>query len=438
MKLPHKFTPRKYQYNALIDAIGNGKKRLCCVWHRRSGKDKTFLNLIVCMAITKKGNYVYLFPETTHAKKVIWHGIDSQGNKFLDHFPPEIIASINNTDMMITLINGSTFQLMGSERYDKLRGINPLGVVFSEYQEHHPAAWETLRPIFAENDGWVVFQGTPKGQNHLYDVYQYAKDNPAWHCSLLTINDTTRDLKGTPVISNAVIEEERASGMPEEMIQQEYFCSFAAAITGAYYGKIMEQLQNQGHIFDFEIEKSLPVYTFWDLGIDDANAIWFMQYVNGEIHLIYYYEDTNKALPDYVAYINNISMRHQIRYAEHFAPHDIQVREYGTGRSRIETARDYGLYFRIAPNISIIDGINAVRMLLPRMYFHKTNCKMGIRCLMEYHREYDTKRKCYGDRPAHDWSSHGADAMRYLAVSWQDYFSDKSRQTSRKLQEFQP
>lgn len=431
INLPYRFKPRDYQQQVYDDFIA-GKRRFCCVWHRRCGKDKTFLNMIMMAAFQKVGNYIYVFPELTHARKVIWNGIDSEGKRFLDHFPPQLIKRKNDTEMFVQFINGSTFQLMGSDNYDKLRGINPIGIVFSEYQEHHPIAWDTLRPIIAENGGWVVFQGTPKGHNHLYDVYMYSCGNPDWHSSKLSVNDTER-ADGTPIISKEVIEEERASGMEEYLIQQEYYCDFSTPVAGAYYADLIKTIEDKGQIRSFNIDINLPVYTFWDLGVDDSTAIWFMQYVNSEMRFVDYYENRGIGLNKYIDYCYEWAHVNRIGFGRHFAPHDIRVTEFGSGKTRWEMAQQYrvngqpkGIEFGIAPNVGLMDGINAVRTLLPRMWFEKDKCKHGIDCLRKYHKEYDDMKKCFSRHPAHDWSSHGADAMRYAAVAWQDYFGNKS------------
>jgi hypothetical protein len=423
MLIPYNFKPRSYQ-QAVYDAFLMGKRRFCCVWHRRSGKDKTFLNLSLMATHLQKGNYIYVFPELTHARKVIWNGIDSEGHRFLDHFPQSIIKRKNDTEMFIEFTNGSTFQLMGSDNYDKLRGINPMGIVFSEYQEHHPVAWDTLRPIIAENGGWVVFQGTPKGHNHFYDVYMYSQENPDWHSSKLTVNQTKRE-NGEPIIGLDVIEEERRSGMEEYLIQQEYYCDFSTPVAGAYYADLLKNAEDEGRIKELTIEPNLPVYTFWDLGVDDSTAIWFFQYVNSELRFIDFYENRGIGMPKYIEYLNGWAKQNNVGYDRHFAPHDIKVTEFGTGKTRWEIAQSFGLRFDLAPNLGLMDGINMVRVLFPRMWFNKHRCAVGINCLRKYHKEYDELRKCFSLRPAHDWASHGADAMRYFAVSWQDYFGNQ-------------
>lgn len=438
INLPHNFKPRHYQAPIYSAFFKRNIKKFCCPWHRRAGKDKTFLNLLAMAAFQRVGNYIYLFPESTHARKVIWKGIDSQGQRFIDHFPKQLIkGNPNNTEMLIEFINGSTFQLMGSDRYDSLRGMNPVGIVNSEAADHHPAAYDILSPVLAENNGWVVFQGTPKGENHFYDIYMNAIDNESWFTSLLTVNDTRRH-DGLPVFSDERIEEERRDGKSEEFIQQEYYCSWTAANVGSYYGKWLKDAAEQKRIFDFEIEPLLPVYTFWDIGVHDATAIWFMQFVGAEMRMVHYYEQCGIGLPEHIKYVRQWGEKNQVRFGDHFAPFDINVKEFGTGRTRLEIARDSGIMFRIAPQLSIMDGIEAARLLLPRVYFNKKECALGLKILKQYHKEYDEKRQCFKGNPAHDFSSHGSDAFRYFAVSWQAYFADQRKGGAIKYKKYQP
>ena len=209
------------------------------------------------------------------------------------------------------------------------------------------------------------------------------------------------------------------------MIQQEYYVSFQAANSGHYYGKWLEQAYSDGRVLDFDIDPKLPVYTFWDLGVADATAIWLMQYVSGELRLIAYYENSGEGLPFYIDWLKKFQLKYRIKFADHFAPHDIEVRELTSGKSRRDIARTLGINFRKAPKIGVMDGIESARILFDRFWFHKTNCKLGIEALAEYHKEYDVKNKVYKDHPKHDWTSHAADALRYLAISWKEYFANK-------------
>ena len=205
--LPHNFTPRAYQL-PVLRALDNGIKRAVIVWHRRAGKEKTCLNFTAKRAFERVGTYFYLFPTYAQAKKVLWQGADKAGFRFLDHFPPRIIKTRQEQDLRLELINGSSIQLIGSDNYDSVMGTNPIGCVFSEYALQNPSAWDYLRPILAENDGWAIFDFTPRGHNHGWQIYEMARGNPDWFAEILTVDDTQ-------AISAAAIEAERAAGMSE-------------------------------------------------------------------------------------------------------------------------------------------------------------------------------------------------------------------------------
>lgn len=438
IQLPHRFTPRDYQKPPFRALFNEGKKRFMCIWHRRAGKDNTWVNLIIAAAQQRVGLYLYMLPELAQAKKVIWKGRSKDGTAFLDHFPPELVKSINNTDLRIEFKNGSIFQLGGSDRYDSWMGTNPIGIVRSEHALSNPAADDYFAPILAENDGWIAYITTPRGKNHTYELFERVKENPKWHVEVLTVNDTKRE-GGTPVITQDAIEQEILEGRSDEIIQQEYYCSFEGAIEGAYYAKQMKQAELQGRICDFAIEPALPVYTFWDLGVADAMAIWVMQPFRNELRMIGYYENSGEGFVHYINWLKDFRDTHNISFQRHYAPHDIEVRTLGAeAKSRYEIAKGLGIKFDKTPNISIMDGIEALRMLMPRMWFHKTNCKQGIRALKEYKKEYDQKRHCYKDNPLHDWASHGADAARYLGVAWRDKVDNSNKPSQRKMPGFNP
>jgi phage terminase large subunit len=400
--LPHKFTPRPYQL-PLLSAMDSGFKRGVAVWHRRSGKDKTFINIAAKKAFERKGGYFYYFPTLSQGRKIIWDGMDRDGFKFLDHIPSDLISNKNNQEMKITLVNGSIFQVVGTDRIEVV-GTNPVGCVFSEYSLQDPKAWDLIRPILAENDGWSIFNFTPRGMNHGYKLFNMAESNPEWFVSLLTVDDTG-------AIPIEAVEAERRAGMSEELIQQEFYCSFEYGLEGAYYAKYVAKARQEGRIVDFPIEDKL-VHTAWDLGISDAMSIWFFQLIGREIHIIDYYENQGEGFPHYADVLKD----KPYHYGNHYGPHDIKVREIGTGKSRESVARDLGITFKIAPNVGIMDGIEAVRSIFKRCWFHRTNTEHGLNALMNYQKSYNEKHNVFSKTPLHNWASHGADAFRYLAL----------------------
>lgn len=406
LSIPYKFDPRPYQL-PLLQALDSGKRRAIAIWHRRAGKDKTLINLIVKKSLERVGVYFYLFPTYSQGKKILWDGIDGGGFKFRDHIPQEIVARENSTEMKIELINGSLIQIVGTDNVDTLVGTNPVGCVFSEYALQSPTAWSFLRPILTENGGWAVFNYTPRGKNHGFDLYQKNKNNPDWFVQILDVNATN-------AISGEDIQRERDAGMDEELIQQEFYCSFDGVVSGAYYGKQLRDAYADKRITSVPYNAAVLVDTFWDLGMGDATAIWFVQAVGKEIHIIDYYEASGEGLAHYVSLLRSKNYH----YGDHYAPHDIDVRELGTGKSRKEVAASLGINFRITPKLGIDEGINAARMIFSQCWFDEKKCDLGIKALESYHKEYDEKRKIFSSHPKHDWSSHAADAFRYFAVGF--------------------
>ena len=406
--IPNDFTPRVYQ-RRVWEYFAQGGRKAVTVWPRRAGKDTNALHIACTQAMQEPGNYWHLFPEQTQARKAIWNGIDGEGKRIIDRvFPNEIRNRVSNQEMLIELGDKSTWQLGGSDRFDALVGSNPRGVVFSEYAISDPRAWDFVRPVLAENGGWAIFPYTPRGRNHGADLFESAKLNPSWFAELLTVDDTGH-------ISAEALAEERAE-MDEDLFLQEYYCSFDAGVAGNYYGKQMAKVESEGRLNLARYDPTVPVSTYWDLGIGDSTAIWFAQRVGMEVRLIDYYEMSGEALDHYIKYVKELPYV----YDRHVAPHDIEVRELISGKSRREAAASLGINFEIAPRLGVDEGINAVRMLLPRCYFDREKCGRGISALRAYRKDYDDRNQIWKAKPVHDWSSHGSDAFRYLAVSWRD------------------
>jgi len=252
--MPHKFKPRDYQL-PLLEAFDKGFTRLVQVWNRRSGKDKVCLNIVAREMALNVGNYYYLYPTYEQGRKALWENRGSDGIKYLEHFPKELIKRQNDHEMKIEFKNGSIFRVIGVEDPDKVVGPNPRGVVFSEYSLQNPQAWELFRPILAENKGWAIFNFTPRGRNHGYKMYEMAKGNPMWFVEKLTVDDT-KDHSGNPIFSPEQIQGERDSGMDEDLIQQEYYCDFNAPLLGSYYGKYISKADKEGRITDVDYEET--------------------------------------------------------------------------------------------------------------------------------------------------------------------------------------
>lgn len=422
--VPHNFEPRDYQL-PLLQAMDTGITRACVVWHRRAGKDKTLINLIAKKMWERKGTYFYFMPTYAQGKKIIWNGMDRDGFKFLDHIPEAVRKRTDNQEMLIELTNGSIFQVIGTENIDTIVGTNPIGCVFSEYSLQDPQAWDFIRPILAENGGWAVFNFTPRGHNHGYDLFKMAESSEDWFAQKLTVDKTN-------VISKEILRKEREEIVKKDgtdaLYLQEYYCSFEAPVQGAYYAHQILQADNDNRITTVPYEPSIPVNTFWDLGVGDSTAIWFHQRVGKENRMIDYYETSGEGLNHYARVLQDKGYF----YGDHWAPHDIEVTELGTGKSRLETANELGISFRVAPRLSLDDGIDAARNIFPSVWFDSKKCSRGVDALKSYHKEYDEKNKVYKSRPKHDWSSHGADAFRYFAVSTQQIEAEVPQYDSSK------
>jgi phage terminase large subunit len=428
------FVPRAYQL-PLLRALDSGVRRACVLWHRRCGKDLTLWNYMIVDAMRKPGIYYYFLPTYAQGKKIIWYGMDKDGRRFRNYIPAAALANQHETEMRIELKNDSLIQIVGTDNIDSIVGTNPRGCVFSEYALQDPKAWDYISPILMENKGWAAFPYTPRGKNHGFRLWQIAKANPKlWFSQKLSVEDTN-------VLTPDDIDEERANGRPEEIIQQEYYCSFNAFVSGSYFCMQLERLTREGRFCSVPWEPALPVHTAWDLGVDDATTIWFAQETRGgEMRIIDYLEETGKGL-DYYA---RALFQKPYVYGTHLAPHDISVREWGSGKSRLETAQDLGIHFTTVKRLPKEDQINAARMLLPRCIFDEDHTLQGVRCLEEYRGKYTgtTPIGTYDaavemQAPVHNWASHGADAFMTLAVG-ADRLGDEQDVDQFALGDFNP
>ena len=411
------FRPRVYQRDVL-ESLGSGRiKRAALVWHRRAGKDLTAWNWTVGEALRKVGTYFYLFPTYSQGKKVIWDGRDGNGITFQGYIPEQVVVGRNETEMQITLVNGSIIQIIGTDKMEHIVGTNPIGCVFSEFALQNPEAWQLIEPILLENKGWAVFCYTPRGNNHGKRLFEMAVRHPGWYAQMLSIEETQRD-DGSPVISEEQIESIRAQGTDEDLIQQEYFCSFTGGQQGSYFSKFLRQSEALGRVTHVAHDPALEVDTVWDLGIGDATAIGFRQLFNQEVRWIDYYEASGEGLPHFASVLAEKARQYDYRYGKHIFPHDAKVRELSTGQSRLETAKRLGIRpVTLAPKFSIEDGIDAIRRRFPLYWFDAEKCGRLVDAIANYRKEWDSHTQCFKSKPVHDWTSHPVDMLRYEAVS---------------------
>lgn len=426
--IPYNFKPRPYQ-RGLYNCLNDGCKRAIVVMHRRAGKDKVCINIMAREAFKRRGSYFYILPYFTQARRIVWEGLDKDGFRNIDHFPKELVARRDNQQMTLELVNGSFVRFLGSDNIDSIVGTNPVGVIFSEFSLHKVEAWNYLRPILIENDGWALFNGTPRGKNHMYKLWQAAKEDPKWYTDMETIEDTG-------VMTAEQVEDEIRNGMPRALAMQEFYCSFDSAMTGAYYGEAMGWADADGRIGALAWDPNQPVHTAWDLGVDDTLVVICFQQLGNMIHIIDLVYDNGKGLEFYAKTL----FEKPYSYGYHILPHDVRVRELGSGMSRLQTLQSLGLQnLVIANRVSIEEGIHAARSLIARCHFNNVRCDRLIEALKQYRASWDPQKEVYG-APIHDWASDFADAFRMLAIALRDnqIGALESRQTQAVGSDYDP
>jgi len=402
VQLPNRFTPREYQKPLFKAIIDDGVKRAACVWHRRAGKDKAFLNILTIKAVETMANYAYYFPTATLGRKAMWDNIDVRsGMRAIDHIPAELVEKTNEQQMKITLVNGSTIQILGTDTLDVVGG-NYYGVVFSEAGQHNPLAWDYTRPILRENGGWALFNGTPRGKNWWYNLFNQNLNNPAWYCQFLTIDDTN-------TITEADLEEERVAGMTEAMIQQEYYCDWSIAMPGAIFAAEINKARLAKRISDDILWfRELPVYTSFDVGAAHNQKVWIWQMVGDRINYLEALSGSNecKTPADWSARL----LGKKYRYGAHFIPHDAGAEHGGLWQEALDTG---GLsHVVVVPRqLSVWDGINLSTDAFERVHINESGCKDGIQALDSYHSKEERDGVSIKDVPTHDWASHFSDAF---------------------------
>lgn len=366
------------------------------------------------------GSYWHCLPEYEQARKALWTAVDPHsGKRRIDvAFPHVLRANTNEQEMFIRFVNGSTWQLQGSDRYNAQVGAGVAGIVYSEWALANPSAWGYHRPMLEENGGWAAFITTARGKNHAHRMLEHAKANPQrWFSEVSTIAHTKA--LSQEQLDEALSEYVSLYGEDEGAahFEQEYFCSFDAAIIGSFYAKQMRKVTADGRIGAVPYDEAVPVHTAWDIGRSDDTVVWFYQVVRDEIHLIDYWAAAGAEVIDVVAVLG--SKPWAKRYGRHYLPHDARAKTFASPRSVIEQLSEHlgWDHLAIVPDIGVQDGIQAVRRMLPRCWFD-TKCEDGIEALRQYQREWDDTRKVFRLSPLHNWASHACDAARMLAVAW--------------------
>lgn len=417
VKLPNGWKPRSYQ-RPLWDYLEKGGTRAIGIWHRRAGKDDVLLNRTAVAAFERPATYWTALPEYAQARKALWNAVDPHtGNRRIDQaFPKELRAATNDQEMFIRFVNGSTWQLVGSDRYDSLVGAGVAGVTFSEFALANPSAWGYIRPMLEENNGWAAFITTPRGNNHAKALFDVAKSDPRWFSQVLSVTET-----------GALTDEQQKEALVEyqalygidfglAIFNQEYFCDFSGAMVGAYWGAEVNRADREGRIKPVEIDRSHPVHTAWDLGKAVNNPIWCFQVIAGRPVIVDFYQPDSDDLADWVKWLDDKGYK-----GTDYVPHDIIVTEWGSKRTRLETLQGMGRRPKRLPMVSVADGLQAGRATINAATFaDNERVNAGLEGLRNYRRDWDDERKTFRETPVKDWSEHIGSAFRYLSLAWRE------------------
>jgi hypothetical protein len=436
VRLPHQgWEPRWYQ-RPLWDYLEGGGLRGYEVGHRRWGKDDVLLRRTCNAAFERPANYWHCLPEFEQGRKAIWTAVNPHtGKRRIDEaFPRELIANRDEHLMFIRFVNGSTWQVIGSDRYNSQVGAGVAGIGISEWALCNPAAWGYFEPILKENKGWAVFITTPRGRNHAWSMYEMAKrmmdKGEDWFAEISSVAQTKRftakELAEALETNIALY----GADYGKAVFEQEYYCSFNAAILGAFYGGEIAKLRQEGRIFPLNAIPGQPVHTAWDIGVNDDTTIWWWQVIAGRPVILDVYTNHGGGV-DHYATIDAEKrkangwprmVRERVQLVVDWVPQDSKVREWGAtgGRTRLEAMRGEGLNPRLCPDVSKLDGIQAARMTLKTCIFHPRCEEVGVAALEQYRRVWDDERKMFGAAEFKDWTCHPSDAFRYLSLAWRE------------------
>lgn len=403
LEIELEYAPRE----VFLDFHDREQRWAVVVAHRRCGKTVSCINDVIYRALTENkenARYAYIAPYYGQAKTIAWD--------YLQRYAKPVTAKANQSELWVELINGARIKLFGADNPDALRGLYLDGVILDEYADMKPSIWgAVIRPLLADRQGWATFIGTPKGHNSFWEIYNQATKSDAWYVKTLRASQT-KLLHETEL-------RDAFHAMTEDQYLQEFECSFEAAILGAYYGKEMRVLTDQGRITKVDYDPMFPVHTAWDLGYSDDTAIWWFQVVHGEIRLLEYHSSNGQQ----VSYYTGLIQSKNYHYGTHWLPHDARAKTLASGGKSVieQISNKIPLEsIKIVPSLSLQDGIQAARLALNRCWFDAEKTEDGIECLRQYQREYDEDKKVFRDKPRHDWTSHGADAFRMLAIAWKE------------------
>lgn len=426
---------RKYQAPFYLTWRNRKKDRLIEIAHRRWGKDEIALNVTRDLALERPASYWHCLPEYAQARKALWTAVNPHtGKRRIDEaFPRAIRKTTNEQEMFIELVNGSTWQLIGSDRYDSTVGSSPAGIVYSEWALANPSAWGYHRPMVQENAGWAAFITTPRGNNHAKAMFDMAQGSDNWFSELSNVHDTGAL---TQVQLDEALEEYQALygiDFGRAMFEQEYLCSFAGAMVGAYFGAEMNRAEREGRITEVEIDYTQPVHTVMDLGKAVNNPIGCFQVIGGVPRWVDFYKPESEDLADWVQWLNDKGYN-----GTDYVPHDILVTEWGSKRTRFELLQSMGRKPKRLPRVSVADGLQAARTSINASRIHAGEDDRGLRVAAwvdgakNYRRDWDDERKTFRETPVKDWAEHIGSMTRYFGLAWRDVAPVKPKEQKPK------
>lgn len=412
-------------------------KNIAAAWHRRAGKDSCLLNAMAVKAMQRPASYAYGFPEIAHARRAMWNSVDSHTGRrrIYEAFPREILASDpNETEMRLKFINGSELTFFGLDNYDRLVGAGLAGIVSSEHALGHPSAYAFFSPMLRENNGFFWAISTPRGSNHFKTLMDHAGKSNDWFAETLPVTQTG-------ALTDVQIEEARAEYISlygedagDSYFRQEYLCDWSAALLGAFFAREMAAVRSEDRIDpNLEAIPGVPVHRSFDIGVRDDTVIFWFQIVGGQIFILDVYAASGAGVDHFADVIKQRREEYGWDDGIDFVPHDAKVREWGTGRTRVETMQNLGLNPQVVPMASKMDQINAARQTLPRCVFHSRTETIGVVGLEQYRREYDSEKKVFRANPLHDYNSHVADSFLYLSMAWRTAHTTPKRPAIQRI-----
>jgi phage terminase large subunit len=380
--------------------------------------------------LLRERKYGHILPLLKQAKSVAWGPL-----KYISRDIPG--AKPNETDLSITYPNGSVVRLFGADNPDSFRGMPFSGVSYDEYSQHPPSIHgEVVSKALADHLGYGIFAGTIKGKNQLYRAYEAAKTHADWFALWQDVDVSLATEEGATItaIRRAMqddLEQIKMGLMTQEEYDQEWFLSPTAAIKGAYYGKLLAAAIREKRVGFVPYDPALKVHDVWDLGKGQNMAVGLFQRFGREVRKIDFLQgNASDGIPDLIRELQ----RKPYVYGKHLAPHDIAATDLSTGKTRAATAKALGWEFTTVPDIGLDDGINAGKLMFPRLWIDEQKCEAFLDAIGQYKEHWDEKRGVFTGVPEHNWASHPADMYRYAAVAEELMTNDKPRTPAKAQQ----